>query len=45
MEIILWEIFMLYQIFLSPQMKQSAIFSNKQGVYELPHKLLNDLKN
>ena len=37
MEIILWDFFMLYQSFLSPQAKGSAIFSNKQDVYELPH--------
>ena len=37
---------MFYQIFLSPQVKQSAIISNKhkQGVYELPHELPNDLR-
>ena len=35
---------MLYQIFLSPQVKWSAIISNKQGVYEFPHKLLNDAR-
>ena len=32
---------MFYQIFLSPQVKRSAITSNKQGVYELPHELPN----
>ena len=42
MEIILWDFLMFDQIFLSPQVKQSA--SNKQGVYELPHELSNDLK-
>ena len=42
MEIILWDFFMFYQILLSPQVKWSAIISNKQGVYELPHKLPND---
>ena len=42
MEIILWDFFMLYQILLSRQVKWSAIISNKQGVYELPHKLPND---
>ena len=41
-EIILWDFLMFYQIFLSPQVKQSA--SNKQGVYELPQELPNDLK-
>ena len=35
---------MFYQIFLSPQVKRSAIISNKQGVYKLPHKLPNDLR-
>ena len=44
MEIILWDFLMFYQIFLSPQVKQSAIVSNKQGVYELPHELPNDLR-
>ena len=34
---------MFYQIFLSPQVKRSAIISNK-GVYELPHELPNDLR-
>ena len=42
MEIILWDFLMFYQIFLSPQVKWSRIISNKQSVYELPHKLLND---
>ena len=37
MEIILWDLLMFYQIFLSPQVKQSLIISNKQGVYQLPH--------
>ena len=34
---------MFYQIFLSPQVKQCAIFTYKHGTYKLPHKLLNDL--
>ena len=34
---------MFYQNFLSPQVKQSAIISKKQGIYELPNKLSNDL--
>ena len=33
-----------YQIFLSIQVKRSAIISNKKGVYELPQKLPNDLR-
>ena len=44
MEIILWDFLMFYQIFISPQVKRSAIISNKQGVYELPHELPNDRK-
>ena len=35
---------MLCQIFLSPQVKQNAIISNKHGIYELPHKLPKDLR-
>ena len=35
---------MFYQIFLSPQVKRSAIISNKQGVHELPHELPNNLR-
>ena len=35
---------MIYQIFLSPQVKQNVISINKQGVYELPHELLNNLR-
>ena len=35
---------MFYQIFLSPQVKRCATITYKQGVHELPHELLNDLK-
>ena len=42
--IIFSDILMFYQIFLSLQVKQSAIMSNKDGIYELPHELLNDLR-
>ena len=31
-------------IFLRPQVKQWAIITYKHGIYELPHKLSNDLK-
>ena len=31
-------------VFLSPQAKQSMIISNKDGIYELPHKLPNQLR-
>ena len=44
MEIILWNFLMFYQIFLSPQVKRSAIISNKQVVYKLPHKLSNNFR-
>ena len=36
---------MFYQIFLSPEVKQSTIISNKKGVYKLPHELPNDLRH
>ena len=35
---------MFYQILLSQQGKRSEIITNKNGVYELPHKLSNDLR-
>ena len=35
---------MFYQIFLLSQLKQSAIISNKHGIYEFPHELPNDLR-
>ena len=44
MELILWDLLMLYHIFLSPQLKRSAIINNKQGVYELLHELSKDLR-
>ena len=34
---------MFYGIFLSLQVKLSAIISNKHGIYELPHELQNNL--
>ena len=42
--IIFSDILMFSQIFLSLQVKRSAIISNKDGIYELPHELLNDLR-
>ena len=30
---------MLLQIFLAPQVKQSAIFGTEHGIYELPNEL------
>ena len=35
---------MLYQVFLSPQVKQCAIITYKHGIYKLPYKLPNDLR-
>ena len=35
---------MFYQISFSPQVKGSMIISNKHGLFELPHKMLNDLR-
>ena len=35
---------MFYQIFLSPQVKRWAIITYKHGIYQLPHKLPNDLR-
>ena len=35
---------MLYQIFLSRQMKWCAIISYKHGIYKLSHELPNDLE-
>ena len=35
---------MSYQLFLSPQVKQWAIITDKHGIYELPHELPSDLK-
>ena len=42
--IIFWDCLTFYQIFLSPQVKQSVISINKYGIYELPPELPNDLK-
>ena len=43
MEIIFSDFLILYQIFFSPQVKGSKIISNKHGIHELPHDLLNGL--
>ena len=34
---------MFYQVFLSPQVKRSAIITYKYGIDEFPHELPNDL--
>ena len=39
-----WDFLMFYQIFLSPQAKRCAITTYKHGIYELSHKLPNDLR-
>ena len=44
MGIVFCHFLILHQIFFPPQMKQSAIISNKHGIYELPHELPNDLR-
>ena len=44
MDIIFWDILKFYEILFSPQVKRSVIISNKHGIYELPHKLPNDVK-
>ena len=31
-------------IFVLPKVKQCAIVTYKHGIYEMPHKLLNDLR-
>ena len=43
MGIIFREFFILYQIFFSPQVKQSMFIIDKHGIYELPHKLPSNL--
>ena len=40
--IILWDLLIFYQSFLSPQVKRILIISNTQGIYEFPHELPND---
>ena len=35
---------MFDKIFESPQVKQIMIISNKHGIFELPHELLNNLR-
>ena len=35
---------MFFQMFLSPQVKGSAIISNKHGIYKLPYVLANNFR-
>ena len=44
MDIIFRDFLILYQIFFSPQVKQSVIITNKHGIYELPYECPNDLR-
>ena len=39
-----WDFLVFYQILLSPQVKQCAIITYKHGIYDLPHKLPNNLR-
>ena len=45
MSIIYWVLKTICQMFLTPQMKGNAIITNQQTIYELPQKLLNNLRN
>ena len=38
------DILIVEQTFFSPQVKRRMIISNKHGIYELPHKLPNNLR-
>ena len=42
--IIFLDSLMFYEIFLSPQVKQCVIITYKNGTYELPDELPNDLR-
>ena len=42
--IVFWDLLMFYQIFHSSQVKRNAYISNKNGIYELPHELPNNLR-
>ena len=44
MNMIFREFLILYQFFFSPQVKRSVIISNEDGISELSHELLNDLR-
>ena len=44
MVIIFWDFLMFDQTFLSPQVKQSAIISNKHGIIDLSHEFPYDLR-
>ena len=44
MNMVFREFLILYQFFFSPQVKRSVIISNEDGISELSHELLNDLR-
>ena len=35
--IIIWDLAMFYQIFISPQVQRYTIITYKHGIYKLPH--------
>ena len=39
-----WNFLLFYQIFLPSQVKRNVFTSNKNGTYELPHELPNDIR-
>ena len=42
--IIFWDHLIFYQIFLSSQVTRCVIITYKNGIYEVPHELPNDLR-
>ena len=44
MDLIFWDLLLLYQVFFSLQVKWSLIISDKHGITELSLELLNDLR-
>ena len=44
MDIIFWELLILYRFLFSPQMKRSVNIRNIHSIYELPQELLNNLR-
>ena len=43
--IIFLDFLILYKIFFSPQMIQTVVISDKNGIYELPRELRNNLRH
>ena len=44
MFIIFWDVMIDEKIFFSSQVRRNVIISNKHGIYQLPHELLNTLR-